>query len=122
MNVPLINTIVLISSGVTVTLRHNFILSNKKLGFNFFLFLTIFLGIIFTLLQGLEYNSSFFSLRDASFGTIFFVLTGFHGLHVLIGTAFLLAIIIRSLKISGSHSRFSSFELASWYWHFVDVV
>lgn len=121
-NVPLINTLVLMASGVTVTLRHNFIITNKELGFNFFLAITIFLGIIFTFLQGLEYNRSFFSIRDRSFGTIFFILTGFHGLHVLIGTMFLLITIIRSFKFSGSNRSFSRFELASWYWHFVDVV
>lgn len=122
LNVPLINTLVLIGSGVTVTLRHNFLIFNKKPGFNFFLLSTILLGVFFTLLQILEYKSSFFSIRDGSFGTIFFMLTGFHGLHVLIGTIFLLVCLTRSFKFAGANRRFSRFELASWYWHFVDVV
>lgn len=122
LNVPLINTLVLLSSGFTVTMRHYFLIVNKRKLSILFLFLTIFLGLIFSLLQLLEYRSSFFSISDGRFGTAFFVLTGFHGIHVLIGSIFLLTSIIRSIKISRTWSNFLRFELASWYWHFVDVV
>lgn len=121
-NVPLINTLVLLSSGVTVTIRH-FKRSVRNIrDFNLYLFLTVALGLIFTTLQILEYSRSFFSLRDRTFGTSFFVLTGFHGIHVLIGTVYLCTVLLRSIKISDLDTNCTRFELASWYWHFVDVV
>lgn len=122
LNVPLINTLILISSGVTVTLRHHFICGGKKNLFNFFLFLTVVLGAAFTFLQGQEYIRSFFSIRDSTFGTSFFILTGFHGIHVLIGTVFLFTVLLRRILLNSSIKNFLSFELSSWYWHFVDVV
>ena len=122
LNIPLINTLVLLSSGFTVTCSHFFIIENKKKLFIFFLFFTIILGIFFSVLQLIEYKSSFFSIRDRRFGTSFFVLTGFHGIHVLIGTIFLASSIMRSLKIRSTCVNFLRFEIASWYWHFVDVV
>lgn len=122
LNVPLINTLVLISSGVTVTLSHNFLIQNYNKSFSLNLFLTVVLGILFTILQGMEYNSSFFTLGDRRFGTIFFVLTGFHGIHVIIGSLYLAMRLVRSLRITGSKENFIRFEIASWYWHFVDVV
>lgn len=122
LNVPLINTLILIASGVSVTLRHNFILKNKYKSFMFFLFITICIGILFSLLQLIEYKTSFFSIGDRSFGTIFFVLTGFHGIHVILGSIFLLTTMVRSFKFCRSNQSFARFELASWYWHFVDVV
>lgn len=122
LNVPLINTLILLSSGVTVTLSHyNLILNKKKLA-NFFLSFTIFLGLFFSYLQILEYSRSFFSLRDRNFGTSFFILTGFHGIHVLIGTIFLIRSLIRFFLFSISQENFLRIDLASWYWHFVDVV
>lgn len=122
LNVPLINTLILLSSGFTVTVRHFFLVENKKKLFTLFLILTIVLGFLFSTLQLLEYQRSFFSIRDRRFGTSFFVLTGFHGIHVLIGSLFLMVSIIRSIKIRTSRKNFLMFELASWYWHFVDVV
>lgn len=120
--VPLINTLILLSSGVTVTIAHFYLNEAKIKNFSLFLILTIFLGGVFTFLQLLEYNSSFFRLRDRSFGTSFFILTGFHGLHVIVGTIFLSRCIIRVLDLNQTWSNFLRFELASWYWHFVDVV
>lgn len=122
LNVPLINTLTLLGSGVTVTLSHNYVLTNRTIKFNIFLITTVMLGLIFTSLQGLEYNRSFFSMRDGSYGTVFFILTGFHGIHVLIGTIFLGVSLYRSICLSRANINYVRFELASWYWHFVDVV
>lgn len=122
LNVPLINTLILMASGVTVTLRHNFLLENKFKKFIIFLFITVSLGLLFSSLQLIEYKTSFFSMGDRTFGTTFFILTGFHGIHVILGTIFLLTTLIRTLKFCSSNQSYARFELASWYWHFVDVV
>lgn len=122
LNVPLINTLVLMRSGVTVTIRHHFLIEGKKKLFILFLGVTILLGLIFTGLQAMEYVRSFFSIRDRTFGTSFFMLTGFHGIHVLIGTLFLFVSLFQSIKIVCRKMEYLRFELASWYWHFVDVV
>lgn len=120
--VPLINTLVLMTSGATVTLRHHFMNKGKKKFYSFFLFSTVLLGLVFSYLQWVEYNNSFFSLRDSTFGTSFFILTGFHGMHVIIGSVFLGVVFIRSSLFSSCKCDSTSFEMASWYWHFVDVV
>lgn len=122
LNVPLINTLVLITSGVTVTLSHHFLINGKQSLSNLNLFFTISLGVFFTILQLLEYSSSFFRIRDSTFGTTFFVLTGFHGIHVLVGSLFLIVVFIRFIKLTRRKIESLRFELASWYWHFVDVV
>ena len=122
LNVPLINTLVLITSGVTVTLRHHYMIKGIKKISNIFLFSTIMLGFIFTLLQVIEYYRSFFRMRDRTFGRSFFLLTGFHGIHVLIGTSFLATILYRFFKLISRKNDCVRFELSSWYWHFVDVV
>lgn len=120
--VPLINTLVLIGSGLTVTLRHYYLIEGKKNKSNFWLAFTIALGILFSYFQLIEYKRSFFSIRDGRFGCSFFVLTGFHGIHVLIGSIFLLTTLIRSCYLNRAIRNFLRFELSSWYWHFVDVV
>lgn len=120
--VPLINTLVLIRSGLTVTVRHYFLIKGKYKNSNFWLFTTILLGIFFSFLQTIEYKNSFFSIRDGRFGTSFFMLTGFHGIHVIIGSIYLATTLIRSIFMSRATSNFLRFELSSWYWHFVDVV
>nr|YP_009228537.1 cytochrome c oxidase subunit III [Phyllocoptes taishanensis]ALK03800.1 cytochrome oxidase subunit 3 [Phyllocoptes taishanensis] len=122
LNVPLTNTLILMSSGVTVTMSHHFLLEGEFKLSSFFLALTIFLGVMFTYFQYEEYQSSFFTLSDSSFGTSFFMLTGFHGIHVIIGSLFLVTTLVRFNKFCSSKSECLSFELASWYWHFVDVV
>lgn len=122
LNVPLINTMVLLRSGVTVTIRHLNLTLGKMGRFNLALFATAMLGVLFTFLQLIEYFSSFFSIRDRTFGTSFFVLTGFHGVHVFIGTLYLILVLYRSVKFSNIDMRCIRFEIASWYWHFVDVV
>lgn len=122
LGVPLLNTILLLRRGVLLTLSHGFIISRcikesvaRTIG-------CIILGLIFTLMQGLEYMRASFRIRDRSFGTSFFVITGFHGLHVLLGTGFLMVIFLRLAKRHFSLTHHTGFEAAAWYWHFVDVV
>ena len=120
--VPLLNTMILLTSGVTVTLRHyNLIMSNLKKSY-IYLLITIILGIIFTLFQLIEYEEAIFRISDSVYGSLFFIITGFHGLHVLIGTIFLIVNLnlIKNLDYSINHHF--CFEAAAWYWHFVDVV
>lgn len=120
--VPLLNTIILLASGVTVTWAHHGIIENKfSQAFQGLLF-TVILGFYFTCLQGIEYWEARFSLADSAYGSTFFVATGFHGLHVIIGTTFLLTCLSRHIKCHFSGSHHFGFEAAAWYWHFVDVV
>nr|P12702.1 RecName: Full=Cytochrome c oxidase subunit 3; AltName: Full=Cytochrome c oxidase polypeptide III [Paracentrotus lividus] len=120
--VPLLNTAVLLSSGVTITWSHHSILAGNRNEAIQALFLTVVLGIYFTILQAWEYIDAPFTIADSVYGSTFFVATGFHGLHVIIGTTFLLVCLIR---LSGHHfstHHHFGFEAAAWYWHFVDVV
>jgi len=120
--VPLLNTFVLLSSGATVTCAH----SNLKQGYTstcfIFLALTVLLGFFFSLLQCFEYFSCSFTLSDGAYGSCFYLATGFHGLHVLIGSSFLLAILPRVASFHFTSTRHLGFEFACWYWHFVDVI
>lgn len=90
--------------------------------FNAALRLTIFLGLYFTILQALEYYEARFSFADRVYGSTFFIATGFHGLHVIVGTLFLLVCLIRHSKHEFRATHHFGFEAAAWYWHFVDVV
>uniref|UniRef100_A0AAU6QCQ5 Cytochrome c oxidase subunit 3 n=1 Tax=Synergus sp. 1 DYB-20230501 TaxID=3136278 RepID=A0AAU6QCQ5_9HYME len=120
--IPLLNTIILLSSGVTITYSHYNILINKKNKSLFSLMLTLILGLLFTMIQLYEYNKSTFCLSDSIYGSLFFMTTGFHGLHVIIGSMFLLIMLIRmSLNHLSNYHHFG-FEGASWYWHFVDII
>nr|AST14903.1 cytochrome c oxidase subunit 3 [Apis mellifera mellifera] len=122
MEIPLLNSFILVSSGFTVTLSHYYsIINNLKLSKSY-LSLTILLGIYFTILQTIEYSNSFFCFNDSIYGSIFFMTTGFHGLHVLIGSMFLLISLYRMMNIHFSNMHNMNFELAIWYWHFVDVI
>nr|YP_009743854.1 cytochrome c oxidase subunit III [Barbourion lemaii]QIE12612.1 cytochrome c oxidase subunit III [Barbourion lemaii] len=120
--IPLLNTIILISSGVSVTWSHHAIMENNFSQSMQGLFLTIFLGIYFTILQAYEYLEATFSIADSIYGSTFFMATGFHGLHVIIGTMFLIVCLIRQLNKHFSSNHHFGFEAAAWYWHFVDVV
>jgi len=121
-DIPLINTIILISSGITVTWAHHSILI-KNFSERFkSLLLTIILGFYFTLLQLIEYIESPFTISDSVYGSTFFIATGFHGLHVIIGTLFLLVCFYRINFLHFSKLHHFGFEAAAWYWHFVDVV
>lgn len=121
-DIPLINTIILISSGLTITWSHHSIISNNFKERNFSLLLTILLGFYFTFLQLFEYHESPFSISDSVYGSSFFITTGFHGLHVIIGTLFLSICLHRIFNLQFSSKHHFGFEAATWYWHFVDVV
>nr|AZL93483.1 cytochrome c oxidase subunit 3 [Synergus sp. ZJUH_2016033] len=120
--IPLLNTIILLSSGVTITYSHYSILMNKKMNSLISLLMTLMLGMLFTLIQLYEYNMSSFCLSDSIYGSLFFMTTGFHGLHVLIGSLFLFIMLMRMFKNHLSNYHHYGFEAASWYWHFVDVI
>lgn len=120
--IPLLNTIILITSGITVTWAHHALIENNYTQTSQRLFITIILGIYFTILQAYEYIEAPFTIADSIYGSTFFLATGFHGLHVIIGTIFLLTCFIRHLNFHFSSNHHFGFEAAAWYWHFVDVV
>nr|YP_003002156.1 cytochrome c oxidase subunit III [Blattella germanica]ACF19660.1 cytochrome c oxidase subunit III [Blattella germanica] len=122
LQIPLLNTAILLASGVTVTWAHHGLLEdNYKQGLQG-LFFTVVLGIYFTVLQAYEYVEAPFTIADSVYGSSFFMATGFHGLHVIIGTTFLLTCLLRHLFLHFSSGHHFGFEAAAWYWHFVDVV
>ncbi len=118
--VPLLNTFLLLLSGLTITYAHHALL----LGYYFYvkdgLLMTVFLAILFTLFQGYEYFEAPFSIADGIYGSTFFMATGFHGFHVIIGTTFIVVCLFRIHHFTREHHV--GFEAAAWYWHFVDVV
>ena len=120
--VPLLNTAILVSSGATITWSHHALLSGDRPNAILGLFLTVALGVIFTILQALEYVEASFTIADSVYGTCFYVPTGFHGLHVIIGTLFLIVCLVRLINHQFTRHHHSGFEAAAWYWHFVDVV
>nr|YP_097212.1 cytochrome c oxidase subunit III [Gyrinophilus porphyriticus]AAU20662.1 cytochrome c oxidase subunit III [Gyrinophilus porphyriticus] len=120
--VPLLNTAVLLASGVTVTWTHHSIMEGHHKEATQSLFLTIILGLYFTLLQAMEYYEAPFTIADGVYGSTFFVATGFHGLHVIIGSSFLLVCLLRQINFHFTSNHHFGFEAAAWYWHFVDVV
>jgi len=121
-NVPLLNTIILIRSGVSVTWSHHAIINNQKKESVARLIITCTLGLYFTILQVIEYIQAEFNISDSSFGSTFFLATGFHGLHVILGTTFLITSIVRIILINNPPNHIIGLEIAIWYWHFVDVV
>nr|YP_010004124.1 cytochrome c oxidase subunit III [Prioneris clemanthe]QNR01230.1 cytochrome c oxidase subunit III [Prioneris clemanthe] len=120
--IPLLNTIILITSGLTVTWAHHALMINNFSQTSQSLLLTILLGFYFSMLQAYEYLEAPFSISDSVYGSTFFMATGFHGLHVIIGTIFLLTCYIRLNNNHFSSTHHFGFEAAAWYWHFVDVV
>nr|ATN23522.1 cytochrome c oxidase subunit III [Neolema sp. EMHAU-15071012] len=122
LEIPLLNTIILLSSGLTVTWAHHSLIENNFQMTMNSLILTIILGIYFTILQAYEYIEAPFTIADSIYGTAFFMATGFHGLHVMIGTTFLTICLIRHFYNHFSPIHHFGFEAAAWYWHFVDVV
>lgn len=121
-SVPLLNTAVLLASGVTVTWAHHRLIEGDRTNAIQALSLTVGLGIYFTFLQAGEYFAAPFTIADRIYGSTFFVATGFHGAHVLIGSTFLLVCLVRTIIIHFSTGHHFGFEAAAWYWHFVDVV
>lgn len=123
---PFWNTVVLLTSSITVHIAHLALKNEDRKRFNIFLGATVLLGIIFVILQALEYIHAYdvgLTIDTGAYGTTFFMLTGFHGAHVTIGTFMLLVMWLRSvLKGHFKHEDCFGFEAASWYWHFVDVV
>tara|TARA_A100001035_G_scaffold172401_1_gene136798 strand:- start:54 stop:875 length:822 start_codon:yes stop_codon:yes gene_type:complete len=120
--IPLLNTFILLASGGTVTWAHHALRENDRKNFLIFLFLTILLGLIFTGFQGYEYLHATFSIDEGIYPSTFYMATGFHGAHVIIGTIFLIVCFIRGAKGHFKPEQHLGFEFAAWYWHFVDVV
>nr|AFQ62391.1 cytochrome c oxidase subunit III [Kateretes pedicularius] len=120
--IPLLNTLILLTSGLTVTWAHHSLMENDYTQTLQSLTLTVILGFYFSILQGYEYMEASFSISDAVYGSSFYMATGFHGLHVIIGTTFLLVCLIRHYNNHFSSIHHFGFEAAAWYWHFVDVV
>lgn len=122
LQIPLLNTLILLTSGLTVTWAHHRLMENNYKITTQGLLLTVILGVYFTILQGYEYVEAPFTISDSAYGSSFFIATGFHGLHVIIGTSFLLVCLIRHVNNHFSSIHHIGFEAAAWYWHFVDVV
>lgn len=121
-DLPFINTLILLLSGTTVTWAHHALMHRKNNEVITALWLTVILGLSFTLLQAYEYSHAAFGLKDGVYASTFYLATGFHGLHVMIGTAFLSVCLIRAKKNQLTPDGHLGFEFAAWYWHFVDVV
>jgi cytochrome c oxidase subunit 3 len=120
--IPLLNTAILLSSGATITWAHHAIVAGDRQEAKVGLVYTIMLAIIFTELQAFEYINAPFTISDSVYGSCFYLATGFHGLHVFIGTCFLVVCTIRLLNCHFTKEHHFGFEAAAWYWHFVDVV
>ncbi|WP_337266300.1 cytochrome c oxidase subunit 3 [Oryzifoliimicrobium ureilyticus] len=121
-HLPIYNTVILLLSGTTVTWAHHALLHNDRKGLIQGLVLTIMLGVLFSCVQAYEYAHAPFAFRNSIYGATFFMATGFHGFHVLVGTIFLLVCLIRALNGAFTPKQHFGFEAAAWYWHFVDVV
>lgn len=120
--IPLLNTIILLSSGASVTWAHHAIISGSKTNAILALICTVVLALVFTCLQGLEYVTSSFTISDGIYGSTFYMATGFHGFHVFVGTCFLFICGIRLYLNHFTRQHHFGFEAAAYYWHFVDVV
>jgi len=123
---PLINTAILLTSSVTVTIAHHALIAGKRNILGIFLAATFLLGFFFVYMQGAEYIEAYhhmnLKLTSGIYGSTFFMLTGFHGMHVTIGAIMLTIIWLRVLKGHFSPDKHFAFEAVAWYWHFVDVV
>ena len=138
MKLPLLNTLILLCSGTTVTWAHHALIHNQRGGemtglwgmigvgendgLKKGLWLTIILGIIFSAIQAYEYSVAPIPFGGLNYGTTFYMATGFHGFHVLVGTIFLIVCLVRAYKGHFTPKQHFGFEAAAWYWHFVDVV
>lgn len=119
---PLLNTLILLCSGTTVTWAHHALLQGDRDGLKKGLWLTILLGVLFSAIQAYEYIHAPFAFKGLNYGAAFFMATGFHGFHVLVGTIFLIVCLVRAYKGHFTPKQHFGFEAAAWYWHFVDVV
>ena len=120
--VPLLNTLILLCSGTTVTWAHHALIHGDREGLKTGLWLTIILGVLFTSIQAFEYWNAPFNFGENTYGSAFFMATGFHGFHVLVGTIFLIVCLKRAYNGDFTPTQHFGFEAAAWYWHFVDVV
>jgi cytochrome c oxidase subunit III len=121
-HLPLLNTLILLTSGTTVTWAHHALLENNREGLKWGLICTIALGLSFTCVQGWEYYHAHFAFAGHIYGSTFFMATGFHGAHVIIGSIFLIVCLVRAFAGHFTPTQHLGFEFAAWYWHFVDVV
>jgi cytochrome c oxidase subunit 3 len=121
-HLPLLNTLILLTSGTTVTWAHHALLHDDRFGLKAGLILTILLGATFTGIQAYEYIHAPFAFKGSIYGSTFFMATGFHGAHVIIGTIFLTVCLVRAFAGQFRRKQHLGFEFAAWYWHFVDVV
>ncbi len=125
-SLPFMNTLVLLLSSTTITSAHHFLLKNDKENMVKMLSITILLGVFFTIVQAIEYHEASFSLQETGEKLIyvsnFYMITGFHCVHVIIGIIFLLVCLFRAQKNQFTPQNHLCFEFASWYWHFVDIV
>ena len=120
--IPLLNTVILLSSGATCTWAHDAIVAGDRRSAILALVFTLLLAFLFTGFQVYEYKHASFTMSDGIYGSCFFMATGFHGFHVQIGTIFLLICLIRLSNHHFTREHHFGFEAAAWYWHFVDVV
>jgi len=121
-DLPFLNTLILLTSGITVTWAHHALREGNRKHFIQGLLLTIFLGICFTCVQAFEYSHAMFGFREGIYPSTFYMATGFHGFHVLVGTIFLIVCFFRARAGHFKADHHFGFEAAAWYWHFVDVV
>lgn len=119
---PLLNTVILLSSGATITYAHHSLIQGKREGALYGTTATVLLAVIFTVFQGVEYSVSSFTISDGAFGTCFFFGTGFHGFHVIIGTIFITVGLWRIYDYQLTDNHHLGYEGGILYWHFVDVV
>lgn len=120
--IPLLNTVILITSGVTITWAHHSLIFGDRKNTIIALISTILLSFFFTSLQTYEYIESSFTISDGIYGSTFYLSTGFHGIHVIIGTFFIIISFLRLLNHHFTKQHHFGFEAAAWYWHFVDIV
>ncbi|MGE7418215.1 cytochrome c oxidase subunit 3 [Methylobacterium tarhaniae] len=121
-HLPLLNTLILLTSGTTITWAHHALLHNDRKGMKYGLWLTIALGVLFSFVQAYEYGHAHFGFSGSIYSATFFMATGFHGAHVIIGTIFLAVCLYRAYLGQFTQKQHLGFEFAAWYWHFVDVV
>jgi len=119
---PWVNTLILLLSGTTATWAHHAMLHNDRKNLVWALAITVVLGALFTSLQAYEYMHAGFGFSNHIYGSTFYMATGFHGFHVIVGTIFLLVCLFRALQGHFTPKQHFGFEAAAWYWHFVDVV
>ncbi|MCG5234160.1 cytochrome c oxidase subunit 3 [Xanthobacter oligotrophicus] len=121
-HLPLLNTLILLTSGTTVTWAHHALLHGDRQGLKWGLWCTVILGVLFSTLQAYEYAHAHFAFAGNIYGATFFMATGFHGFHVIVGTIFLAVCLLRAYQGDFTPKKHFGFEAAAWYWHFVDVV